>query len=115
MKKLTTKQKKILHVISMDTDVQKLWDFINDGLENKDIIIWKLAFHLARKDLLKIYGGVLFDKAEQEGKPININGFFTDELDFAGWGFTNPDGKKVIKYLHDYGLIREHEKANLIY
>ena len=39
MKKLTTKQKKILHVISMDTDVQKLWDFINDGLENKDIII----------------------------------------------------------------------------
>ena len=62
MKKLTTKQKKILHVISMDTDVKKLWDFINDGLENKDIIIWKLAFHLARKNLLKIYGGVLFDK-----------------------------------------------------
>ena len=66
MKKLTATQKKILHVISMDTDVQKLWNFINDGLENKDIIIWKLAFHLARKDLLKIYGGVLFDKAEQE-------------------------------------------------
>ena len=61
MKKLTTKQKKILHVISMDTDVKKLWDFINNGLENKDIIIWKLAFHLARQGLLKIYGGVLFD------------------------------------------------------
>ena len=36
MKKLTTKQKKILHVISMDTDVKKLWDFINNGLENPE-------------------------------------------------------------------------------
>ena len=115
MKKLTTKQKKILNVISMNTDVQKLWNFINDGLENKDIIIWKLAFHLSQLGLLKIYGGVLFDKAEEEGKPITIDGFFSDELDLVGWGFTNPDGKRVIQYLSDYGLIREDEKGNLIY
>lgn len=115
MKKLTAKQKKILHVISMNTDVQKLWNFINDGLENKDVIIWKLATHLAKQGLLILYGGVLFDTAEEEGKPITIDGFINDELDLVGWGFANPDGKKVIQYLHDYGLIREDEKGNLIF
>ena len=115
MKKLTAKQKKILHVISMDTDIQKLWDFINDGLVDKDIIIWKLAFHLANKGLLTIFGGSLFDKAEEEGKPITIDGFINDELDMVGWGFSDIGREKVIQYLHDYGLVREDEKGNLIY
>ena len=115
MKKLTAKQKKTFNVISMDTDIQKLWDFLNDGIKKKDIIIWKLACHLANKGLLIIYGGELYEKAIEEGKPITIHGFINDEIDLVGWGFTDIGREKVVQYLHDYGLIREGKKGNLIF